>query len=146
MGPATAAWFEAKNRYAVTDCGFTSACWVWTGCVSKNGYAHAGVLSSDGSQRAHRIFWERKNGPVQHGLDLDHLCRNRACVNPDHLEPVTRSENLRRSPMLGKLNPEQVREIRASSDSGPLLAKRFNVTRTAICDIRNGRTWKPAAA
>lgn len=45
---------------------------------------------------AHRLEWEKINGPVPEGLELDHLCRNRWCVNPDHLEPVTHQENIRR--------------------------------------------------
>ncbi len=50
---------------------------------------------------AHRFSFEMVNGPVPNGLELDHLCRVRRCVNPSHLEAVTRLENIRRSPLVG---------------------------------------------
>jgi hypothetical protein len=69
-------------------------CWEWNGGHDHNGYA---VFYADGRQyKAHRWGYEHFVQPVPKGLDLDHLCRNRGCVNPDHLEPVTRRENLRR--------------------------------------------------
>jgi len=71
-------------------------CWEWTASKDASGYGRF-----DKSLRAHRVAYELKAGPIPDGLDLDHLCRNRACVRPDHLEPVTRSENLRRSPLMG---------------------------------------------
>lgn len=66
-------------------------CWLWTGSLGDNGYGRF----SDGERLvvAHRWSYEMAKGPVPEGLDLDHLCRVRNCVNPDHLEPVTRSEN-----------------------------------------------------
>ena len=71
-----------------------SGCWNWTGPVNRGGY---GASAINGQRTlAHRAFWIFERGPVPRGLDLDHLCRNRRCINPDHLEPVTRSVNLRR--------------------------------------------------
>lgn len=69
-------------------------CWNWTGARQPNGYGVFGFR--DKTARAHRAAWELLRGPIPEGMDLDHLCRNRACVNPAHLEPVTRSVNLRR--------------------------------------------------
>lgn len=69
-------------------------CWLWTGAKTNGGYGH--FWRGDRQVVAHRWSYEHLVGPVPDGLDLDHLCRNRSCVNPDHLEPVTRSENLLR--------------------------------------------------
>lgn len=69
-------------------------CWVWLGTVLNNGYGR--FNRGDRHVVAHRFAYEAAVGPIPEGLDLDHLCRNRRCVNPAHLEPVTRSENLRR--------------------------------------------------
>jgi hypothetical protein len=69
-------------------------CWQWTATTNGCGY---GTFSIDGRSRyAHRLAWDLLVGPIPAGHDLDHLCRNTLCVNPDHLEPVTRAENLRR--------------------------------------------------
>lgn len=66
-------------------------CWEWTGARSDGGYGR--YNTSDGTEAAHRVIWEHLVGPIDDGLTLDHLCRNRGCVNPDHLEPVTMREN-----------------------------------------------------
>ena len=68
-------------------------CWLYTGKLTKKGYAHV----RDGTMRfAHVVMWVNKHGPVPEGMELDHLCRNHHCCNPDHVEPVTHAENVRR--------------------------------------------------
>lgn len=69
-------------------------CWEWTAYRDKKGYGKFQVGNK--ARGAHKVAWELLMGPVPHGLDLDHLCRNPPCVNPDHLEPVTRRENVLR--------------------------------------------------
>lgn len=70
-----------------------SQCWNWVG-PKTNGY---GVASVDNKRTlAHRSYWLFIGKEIPESYDLDHLCRNRGCINPDHLEPVTRSENLKR--------------------------------------------------
>lgn len=69
-------------------------CWIWTGYKSKGGYGKFW----DGSRTvlAHRLAYEWLIEPVPAGLVSDHICRNRACVNPGHIEPVTNAVNIRR--------------------------------------------------
>lgn len=73
-------------------------CWTWTAHLNRSGY---GVFGMDGriTKLAHRWSYESIKGVIPDGLQLDHLCRVRSCVNPDHLEPVTAQENIRRSPI-----------------------------------------------
>ena len=77
-----------------------TGCWNWTGAISAGKYGS--IFYEGRMQKAHRVMWRLLRGEIAGGLDLDHLCRNTACINPNHLEPVTRSENLRRSPLMDR--------------------------------------------
>ncbi len=70
-------------------------CWEWTGCITNAGYGQF-RLSTTVRILSHRFAYEYHVGPIPAGLQLDHLCRNRACVSPHHLEPVTARENTAR--------------------------------------------------
>lgn len=84
-----------RSQFEPTDRGFDTECHIWCGTKNERGYGLAKWAGSD-AHLAHRITWEIQNGPVPEGLELDHLCRQRDCVNPDHLEAVTHSENMKR--------------------------------------------------
>lgn len=81
-----------------------NGCWTWIASRNPNGY---GQIAVDQRQRgAHRVTYELVVEDIPGGHDIDHLCRNRACINPDHLEPVTRRENARRG-LRGVLAPAE---------------------------------------
>ncbi len=126
---------STKPQYIVRNNG----CWEWQRCRDKDGYGHMSRLGV--RYLAHRYFYERAKGSVPGGLQLDHLCRNPSCVNPDHLEPVTNAENGRRGKHT-KLTAEAVREIRASTETPLALAARYGVSREAVYGVLQRRTWR----
>lgn len=90
-GVSMAVRFWAK----VDQSGGPDACWPWLAYVDHHGYGKFGTTSRK-ITGAHRIAYEFLVGPIPEGLVIDHLCRVRHCVNPSHMEPVTRGENVRR--------------------------------------------------
>lgn len=96
-------WFSDLITVDANDC------WVWGGALSDNGYGMMPPSWQYASRRVHRATYEMVHGPIPDGLEADHLCRNRACCNPAHIEAVTRRENTLRGD-----GPELLRERHAA--------------------------------
>lgn len=130
-------------EYVAEDRGHDSPCWIWQLAIAQgNGYGRKMDPRVGKVVPAHRIYWERENGPVPDGLTLDHLCRVRACVNPAHLEPVTQVENVRRA---SPVTPEMVRAIRRRTP-GPKgtitrLAEELGLSFATVYFIAKNKSW-----
>lgn len=98
-------------------------CWIWPGAVDTSGYGKVNTGRPKRTRGAHRMAYEHLIGPVPDGLQLDHLCRTRLCVNPGHLQPVTPAENVRRG-----LLPE-------------LMARSHSKAGRSVC--AHGHPWVP---
>lgn len=88
--------FDARARrrfWAKVDKAGANGCWLWTGCIHPSGY---GYFGAGVERRVHRVSWTMERGQIPAGKVLDHLCRNKRCVNPDHLEPVEQRINVLR--------------------------------------------------
>jgi hypothetical protein len=92
------AWFTTRHEVDAA-----SGCWNWTGATYPNGYGNTKIPGTRKFCMAHRLAYRIFRGEVSDSLVLDHLCGNRACVNPDHLEPVTQGENLRRAGSIARV-------------------------------------------
>lgn len=83
-----------KKRIIIENAGYKTPCWRWTGSFYTNGYGRIRDAGAKGKLWATHIYaYEQKHGPVPAGTELDHLCRNRWCCNPDHVEAVTHRVN-----------------------------------------------------
>lgn len=83
-----------QRFWAKVDVRGEDDCWLWTAALATGGYGLYGV--DQRMKLCHRFAYELLVGPIPDGLQIDHLCRNRRCVNPSHLEPVTCRENVLR--------------------------------------------------
>jgi hypothetical protein len=85
-------YMRGHNRAGGPDFLIQNGCWVWRRSLTTHGYGHLVIQGKD--YMAHRLYYERFRGEIPKGLELHHTCSNRACVNPDHLQPMTRREHM----------------------------------------------------
>ena len=122
-----------------------SGCWQMTGWHDRDGYAH--FHKSKRQSKAHRISYEFHNGLIPAGLTIDHLCKNKGCVNPEHLEAVTAQENASRHNAEGYKQwwSALSNEDRAAfvEKSGKKASQIAAAKKLAATHCRRGHEWKP---
>jgi hypothetical protein len=89
-------WLARKGYWYVVD---PSGCWLWTRCLDRDGYGNQRFQGR--LQKSHRVSYQILRGPIPPNLTIDHLCRVRHCVNPEHMECVTPIENVMRGEGVG---------------------------------------------
>lgn len=138
---------ETAHFWSKVKIGGSAMCWWWQGHTA-NGYGRFR------GERAHRYAYQQLKGEIPEGLMIRHLCGNKLCVNPDHLEPGTMAENAADGIRLGetlrgqsngrsKMTEAQARYILANPDNltGAQLARKFGVSPATISLVRSGHRW-----
>jgi hypothetical protein len=119
--------------YVIRECGFETPCWVWTGTCDRKGYGLLGKAS--GVRTAYRKFYEDRYGPTPG--HLHHRCENPPCVNPEHLESLSKGEHSRRH---RKLTRSQIEAVRTSNEPQRAIAALFGISKTQVGRIRRGES------
>jgi len=124
------------------DIDASTGCWIWTGRINEGGYGAVSVGKS--GKKAHRVSYERAKGPIPEGMHIHHLCHNKACINPDHLEAVSPRDHLAADGKL-VLSLEKAADIRTRFSAGGIskhaLAAEFGTDRKTIRQILRNTTW-----
>lgn len=119
----------------------TGDCWLWTGTRNQKGYGRAEL----GGRRtgAHRVAWLRSGRDIPEGMQLDHLCRNRACVNPGHLEVVNNRTNVLRGHTLPALNIQKTHCVNGHAYSVENTRYRKDGSRLCrVCVAARWQSWR----
>ena len=126
------------KEYLDRSKGDPDQCWPWQGATDARGYGVA--FEPDGRDYAHRYAYRELVGKLDEGMTVDHLCRVRSCVNPDHLEQVTRAENLRRA--IPYRRPQKKRLGRCEHGDSDVYYDPKNKRVCRICRRERTRLWR----
>lgn len=135
---------KSPLEYIPEDRGYISPCWIWQRSTNRNGYGMSWDCNQKRTRPAHCILYERHRQPIPEGMTVDHLCKVKCCINPDHLEVVTRRENSQRG-MNSRLDIYKVSRMRYLKTIGvhyAELSKIFGVSWQTARMICLGKKWK----
>lgn len=129
------------QRYSVNP---QTGCWDWLLYKGSLGYGQVGVKGTGKVVPAHRFIYEQHKGPIPDGLELDHLCRNPSCVNPEHLEPIQHNENVRRgaTTKLTLSKVQRMRQLKASGMTARKISALFAINEGHVSRILRHKYWK----
>lgn len=130
---------DREKKFVDKTDALDDGCIVWRGFVTRDGYGR--FWDGTSSRLPHRVSYEMYVGEIPSGLEIDHLCKNRLCVNPDHLEPVTRQENIARSDA-GKPARDKTHCPQGHSYSGDNLYQHGGRRSCRICRNAAARRYK----
>lgn len=118
--------FSSKEQYErfFNSFSFSTGCWEWTGSKHSQEHPYGIFFLHNKKERAHRISYELFVGKIPDGLHIDHLCRNKSCINPAHLEVVTHVQNIMRGDCVGAINARKTHCIYGHPLSGKNLSLR----------------------
>lgn len=139
---------HTKKKTAAFVIDAATGCWNWQRCRNTHGYgstAGGGKKTTGRATKfAHRLFYEKLRGRIPPGMTIDHLCKNKSCVNPNHMEAVPQYENVRRGDQV-KLSMDVARRIRADAMSGKTfrqLGKTWGISTSHAFQVVKGICWK----
>jgi hypothetical protein len=133
----------ADRFWAKVSGGDVTTCWTWTGATQTGGYGSFGV--GGGKQvLAHRFSYEFMRTEIPSGLQIDHLCRVRTCVNPWHMEPVTGRVNILRSTNFAAVNAslEACRRGHLFTEENTRIQRQGNRRHCRACARERNRLWR----
>ena len=128
--------------YKEEDRGYLTPCWIWQVDINIDGYGWLHVARK--TTGAHCFMYEKKHGKIPKGMQLNHLCRVRCCVNPDHLEVVTIKINVQKGKS-AKVNAKEACEIRdlflRTTYKQREIAKLYGISQQQVSDIVINKCW-----
>ena len=127
--------YDWSAKYEIDE---ITGCWNWLGSIMKNGY---------GVDTPHRTMWKRERGPIPAKMTIDHLCRNRKCINPNHLEVVTQAENVQRGAgaKLNWFDVHNIRKMAGDSIRRSLIQWTYQIRSSHLSSIISHKSWKEIA-